>query len=268
MTQDSQDSRPVGIFDSGVGGLTIARSIRELLPAENLTYVADLKYAPYGGKSAAFISERSRRIVDHLVRLNVKAIVIACNTATVSGIESLRSQFSVPIVGVEPGIKPATRLSSSNRVGILATERTIQSEHLQQLVERYAEHAEIYFQACPGLVDCIESGALDTVETTTLLQSYITPLLMKNVDTLVLGCTHYAFLLPAIKKIAGNDICVINTATAVARQLERRLVNIDAINESDDLGVTEIRFCSGNALSGAVLESLWAEPATMERVDI
>ncbi|SFV10577.1 glutamate racemase [Pseudoduganella namucuonensis] len=221
---------PIGVFDSGVGGLSVLRHIRALLPDEHLIYLADSAWAPYGGKPEEVIAERSLAIAAFLVRQGAKALVVACNTATVAAIKAVRAHFpELPIVGVEPGLKPAAAATRSGKVGVLATQRTLAGEKFLLLRDQVAlaSKAEFLLQPCVGLVDRIELGELDTEATRAMLERYIAPLLAGGADTLVLGCTHYPFVRPAIEDvIAGlgaRDVALIDTGDAVARQLARLL---------------------------------------------
>ncbi|PWQ95362.1 glutamate racemase [Leucothrix arctica] len=218
------NNSPIGIFDSGVGGLSVARSIRKLLPCESLLYYADSKHAPYGEKSQAFILARSRYITALLLARGAKAIVVACNTATVSTIETLRKEFAVPIIGVEPGVKPAIQLTKTGRIAVLATQYTADSDYLKQLVARHANGCEFVLQGCPGFVEQIENELINTPETEVLVRKYVEPLLVQGVDTFVMGCTHYTFLVPIIFRIAGESIQIIETQDAVAEQVGKRLM--------------------------------------------
>jgi len=214
---------PIGVFDSGVGGLSVLHEIRRALPGENLLYVADSAHAPYGDKSQQFIEERSIAITEFLISRNAKAIVVACNTATGAAITTLRSRFSMPIIAMEPAVKPAAANTQSGVIGVLATSRTLASDNFVKLFARYGEDAEILGQACPGLVEQVEAGDLSGDKTRLLLERYVLPLLERGADTLVLGCTHYPFLAPLIQQIAGPGVSVIDSAAAVARQLRHRL---------------------------------------------
>ncbi len=212
----------IGIFDSGVGGLSIAQKIRQCLPHEDLLYVADSAYAPYGEKSQQAIHQRCRLIIEFLRAKNVKLIVIACNTATVSAIKELRQEFSIPIVGVEPGVKMAIE-NRMVKVGVLATNQTIKSPLFNGLVARHEDFIKVELQACPGWVEQVEALQLNSTKTQALITQYVKPLIDKGVDKIVLGCTHYAFLAPLIKNVAGDKIEIINTATPVALEVVRRL---------------------------------------------
>ena len=216
----NNDSCPVGVFDSGLGGLSVLREIHHLLPHENLIYVGDSAHAPYGDRSAKHVRNRSQAIADFLLDQGVKTIVIACNTATAEAAEQLRETMDVPVIGLEPAIKPATQLSKSGVIGVLATKRTIESERLLGLTERYAKDKKVLAQACPGLVELVESSELNSPKTQQLLEHYILPLLKEGVDALILGCTHYPFLLPAIRKITGDEIQILETGKPVAKHLK------------------------------------------------
>nr|WP_246237763.1 glutamate racemase [Caldichromatium japonicum] len=214
---------PIGVFDSGVGGLTVLREIRRLLPAEDLLYVADSAYAPYGDKPSAVIAARALAITEFLLGQGAKAIVVACNTATGAAVQLLRAHYPIPVIAMEPAIKPAVERTRSGVIGVLATRRTLESPNLAQLVERFAGQSKILLQPCPGLVERIESGDLDGPATCALLEDYLEPLLAHCADTLVLGCTHYPLLRPVIQALAGPQILILDSGAAVARQVQRRL---------------------------------------------
>jgi glutamate racemase len=221
---------PIGIFDSGVGALSVLRHIQARLPSEHLLCFADSGHAPYGGKSDAAIIERTLDIAAFLSTKNIKAIVVACNTATAAAIEALRQHYpQLIIVGVEPGLKPAAVFSKSGKAGVLATASTLASSRFIALRDQISTSTGITFltQACVGLVEQIEKGELDSVETIAMLERYVTPLLRGGADTLALGCTHYPFVQPAIEVIAQREsavpVTIIDTGEAVSRQLERLL---------------------------------------------
>ncbi len=213
----------IGVFDSGVGGLSVLREVRMHLPGEPLLYVADSGHAPYGDRSTRYIEARATAIVEFLVGAGARAIVIACNTATVVAARSLRSWCPVPIIAMEPAIKPAVALTRSGVVGVLATRRTLESPSVSRLCDLHGHEARILLQPCPGLVDRVEGGDLQGAVTRGLLQSYLDPLLSAGADTLVLGCTHYPFLAPMIRELAGPDVSIVDPSGAVARELSRRL---------------------------------------------
>jgi glutamate racemase len=230
MTLHLPHDAPVGIFDSGVGGLSILRHVRTQLPREHLIYVADSGFAPYGDKPEDVVAERSLAIARFLVAKGAKALVVACNTATVTAVKLLRARFpEMPIVGVEPGLKPAAAASRNGKVGVLATERTLAGAKFLRLRDEIAEStgAQFLLQPCQGLADQIESGEFDSSATSAMLRRYIAPLLAEGADTLVLGCTHYPLVQASIEQVIADagyrDIALVDTGEAVARQLGRLL---------------------------------------------
>jgi glutamate racemase len=215
---------PVGVFDSGVGGLSVLAEIARLLPRESLLYVADCGHIPYGEKSPAFIRQRCQIVAEFFRAQGAKAMVLACNTATVAAVADLRERYpDWPIVGMEPAVKPAAAATRSGVVGVLATTGTLQSAKFAALLDRFANDVRVVTQPCPGLVECIEAGDLDSPSLRQLLQGYVTPLLAAGCDTLILGCTHYPFLKPLLAQLVPPDIAIIDTGAAVARQLQRLL---------------------------------------------
>ncbi|MDF3036976.1 MAG: murI [Paucimonas sp.] len=230
-------SAPIGVFDSGIGGLSVLRHIREQLPNENLIYFADSGFAPYGGKPEEIIVARSIAIADFFVEQKAKAIVVACNTATAASIQAIRERYpSLPVVGVEPGLKPAAAFTKTGCVGVLATERTIASKKFNDLHDQITAATGVRFelQACTGLADQIEKGELQSRETAALLQRYVAPLVKAGADTLVLGCTHYPFVQPLIEdialRVAGGPVAIVDTGDAVARQLARLIAQHGLLN--------------------------------------
>ena len=221
---------PIGIFDSGVGGLSILHHVRAQLPHEHLIYFADSGHAPYGDKSEQYVVERSLVIADFLLAQGVKALVVACNTATVAAIKAVRARYpDLPVVGVEPGLKPGAAASKSGKVGVLATARTLAGEKFLLLRDQIADatHVEFLLQACVGLVNEIEKGDLKTPAIAAMLERYVAPLLAQGADTLVLGCTHYPFVREGIEQVArahaAAPVTLVDTGEAVARQLVRLL---------------------------------------------
>ncbi|MFI8735113.1 glutamate racemase [Ectopseudomonas toyotomiensis] len=221
---------PVGVFDSGVGGLSVLREIRQLLPNESLLYVADSGHVPYGEKSAEYIRERCVLITEHLLAQGAKALVLACNTATAAAGAELRERYpQLPIVGMEPAVKPAAAATRSGVVGVLATTGTLKSAKFAALLDRFASDVRVITQPCPGLVECIEAGALQASATREMLQGYVAPLLAEGCDTLILGCTHYPFLRPLLGELVPPSVTLIDTGAAVARQLQRLLAQHDML---------------------------------------
>ncbi|MGA3842191.1 glutamate racemase [Ralstonia nicotianae] len=214
---------PVGVFDSGLGGLSVLRAIRAELPAEFLLYLADSRHAPYGEKPPEFIAGRTLRVCEWLVGQGCKALVIACNTATAQAVHLLREQLAVPVIGVEPGLKPAVATSRSRVVGVLATESTLRSDKFARLLGNVSGDCRVLCQPGYGLVPLIERGDTHSPAVLELLRAYLLPMLEAGADTLVLGCTHYPFLQDAIREIAGDRLTLIDTGHAVARHLGRTL---------------------------------------------
>lgn len=215
---------PVGVFDSGVGGLSVLGEIERLLPDESLLYVADTGHMPYGEKSPEFIRERCVQVAQFFREQDAKALVLACNTATVAAVADLRQRYpDWPIVGMEPAVKPAAAATRSGIVGVLATTGTLRSAKFVALLDRFANEVQVITQPCPGLVELIETGDLHSPELRLLLQGYVQPLLAAGCDTLILGCTHYPFLKPLLATLVPADVVLVDTGAAVARQLQRLL---------------------------------------------
>ncbi len=228
--------RPVAVFDSGVGGLSVLRHLRIHLPDETLFYLADQANVPYGSRSLAEIRAFSEAITRYLLELNAKMIVVACNTASGAALTHLRQTFpGVPFVGMEPAVKPAAQQTKSGKVGVLATTGTFESQRYEALMARFAQGVAVFENPCRGLVDLIESGNLDGAETETLLRTCVTPMLAEGIDTLVLGCTHYPFVRPLLEKIVGSDVMIIDPAPAVARQTVRLLRQNELLADSPAL---------------------------------
>jgi glutamate racemase len=217
------DERPIGVFDSGVGGLSVLRAIRNELPSEAVVYVADSGYAPYGDRPRAYIEARALAIVDFLLQRDVKAVVVACNTATGAAVHVLRARLTIPVIAIEPAVKPAALQTRSGVVGVLATAGTLSSPKFLDLVDRHGAGVQVLVQPCPGLAEKVEAGELASDDTRALVETLVRPLLDKAADTLVLGCTHYPFVRPLIAEVAGPAVTIIDPATAVARELRRRL---------------------------------------------
>jgi glutamate racemase len=215
---------PIGIFDSGLGGLSVLREIQSVLPHHPYLYIADSAHVPYGDKSPEFIIERCLHLASGLWDRGCQAVVIACNTATAAAASTLRQHWPDRIIiGMEPAVKPAVAASKSGRIGILATVGTLRSATFAALLDRFAQHVQVTVQPAPGLVELVEKGDLHSPAARDLVTSFVTPLLAAQVDTIVLGCTHYPFLKDLIQAAAGPDITLIDTGSAVAQQLKRRL---------------------------------------------
>ena len=254
----------IGVFDSGVGGLSVLRAIHAALPHEHLVYVADSGHAPYGDQSEAHITQRTLTVGHWLAEQGVKGITIACNTATVVAAKTLREQTHLPVVAIEPAIKPAVALTRSGVVGVLATRQTVQSAAVARLVELYGADKRILLQGCPGLVEQVERADLHSAETEALLRQFITPLLEQGVDTLVLGCTHYPFLRNTIQRVVGDAVTLLDPAEAVARELVRRLTDSGSLSASRQSGHVQF-FTSGDvAQAQVVMSHLWDAPLTVQ----
>ena len=214
----------IGIFDSGVGGLSVWREVARLLPACDIVYVADQAHVPYGPRQLAEVRRFAEGVTRFLLDAGCDVVVVACNTASAAALHPLRAAFpGVPFVGMEPAVKPATENTRTGHVGVIATQATFQGELFASLLERFATGVDVLTQICPGLVEAVEAGALDTPETARLLEDCLAPLKDAEVDQLVLGCTHYPFLRPVIEGIVGPEVEVIDPAPAVARQTARVL---------------------------------------------
>jgi len=227
-------NRPIGIFDSGVGGLTIYKEIHKILPNESIIYLADSKNAPYGEKSKEQIIEISIKNTEFLLSKGCKIIVVACNTASTNAVQYLRENFNVPIIRVQPAIKPAALNSRTKVVGILATKGTLKSDLLLETSQRFAQGVEVVEQVGEGLVSLIENGQMHSSEMDALLVRHIQPMLKKNIDYLVLGCTHYPFLTPQIKTLVGENVSVLDSGEAIARQTKVILEQENLIDKDHD----------------------------------
>jgi glutamate racemase len=214
----------IGVFDSGVGGLSVWQEIADQLPGEDTVYVADQVHVPYGSRALVEVQGFAEAITRFLVDRGAKMVVVACNTASAAALYHLRQTFDkLPFVGMEPAVKPAIERTHRGIVGVIATQATFQGELFASLLERYAADVEVLTQVCPGLVEAVEAGDLESATTCALLRTCLTPLIEAGVDQLVLGCTHYPFLRPIIERAVGEDIAVIDPAPAVARQTGRML---------------------------------------------
>lgn len=218
------DDRPIGVLDSGIGGLSVLREVRAQLPGEDLLYFADQGHVPYGPRPLPEVRGFAESIVRFLLRRRTKLIVLACNAASAAALRPLRAQIpEVPFVGMEPAVKPAAEHSRTKVVGVLATPATFQGELFASVVERFAQDVTVLKQVCPGLVQQIEAGALETPKTRAMLRGWLEPMLAQGIDALVLGCTHYPFVIPTLEDICGPGVRVIDPSPAVARQVGRVL---------------------------------------------
>lgn len=218
------NSHPIAVFDSGLGGLTVLRALRGRLPQEDFFYFADTRFLPYGDRPEVFLKARGVLIAEALARRGAKALVIACNTATAAAAEAIRAAVDLPVVAMEPGVKPAAALSQSGKIAVLATTRTVESPRFQRLLSAHASHLQVVVQACPGLAEAIESFGPESPEVATLLDRFITPLAASGVDVLALGCTHYPWVAAEISRRLPEGVQLLDSGEAVARQTERLLL--------------------------------------------
>lgn len=230
------NSFPIGIFDSGIGGTSIWKEIKTLLPNENFIYLSDSKNAPYGEKSKQKILDLSIKNTEFLLQQNCKIIVVACNTATTNCIKILREKYAVPFIGIEPAIKQAALKTTTNNIGILATKGTLNSDLFEKTYSKLAKEITTTETIGKGLVALIENGKINSCEMKKLLSSYIVPMIKKQVDCLVLGCTHYPYLIPQIREIVGNKIQIIDSGEAVAKQTKAILEKHQLLNIKPNIG--------------------------------
>jgi len=257
---------PVGIFDSGVGGISVLKHIRMRLPGEDLIYCADSRYAPYGNKTPEFICERSMMLGEFLLRQGAKALVVACNTATAAAIAELRRKLDVPVIGMEPAVKPAVAATRNGVIGVLATVGTLQSARFAGLLECCNRDITVVTQGCPELVEQIEKCDLESDETATLLDGYLQPLLQAGADTIVLGCTHYPFVRSLIQDLVGSEITLIDTGAAVARQVENRLRESGLLAPLVRSGNVAFYSSSTKPNARSVIQGLWGQPVRLSRI--
>jgi glutamate racemase len=256
----------IGVFDSGVGGLSVLRSVREELPVERLLYVGDSGCAPYGDRSAEFVIQRATAMTEFLISQRAKAVVVACNTATAIAVGSLRRRFRVPIVAIEPAVKPAASRTRARVVGVLGTTGTLASPNMGKLLASYGSDVEFVVQPCPGLADQVEKGELGSDKTLALVKQYVRPIVDNGADMIVLGCTHYPFLRSMIQEVAGPDVEIIDPAVPVARELRRRLEAAGLLCDGGKPG-TEQFWTTGNVEEVApVVRQLWGRPVEVTAI--
>lgn len=259
------NNQAVGVFDSGVGGISVLREIRTLLPNESLLYVADSAHVPYGEKSPEYIRERCRSITELLLGQDAKALVVACNTATVAAVAELRALYpQLPIVGMEPAVKPAVAATRSGVVGVLATTGTLKSAKFAALLDRVASDVNVITQPCPGLVEQIEAGELQSAKTREMLNGFVQPLLAQGCDTLILGCTHYPFIRPLLAELIPANVCLIDTGAAVARQLQRLLLE-GCLQSHGPVRPAQFWSSAEPQQLQSVLPNLWGEVTHVKR---
>lgn len=221
---------PIGVLDSGLGGLSVLKALRDELPYEQFVYCADCAHAPWGEKSEEYIVERTRTIVHFLLEQEVKAVVLACNTATAAAADTLRQELSIPIIGIEPAVKPAAAKSRTGVIGVLATRRTVESSRYRGLLERFASGSRVISVAASGLMECVERGDFTGKATIDLLEHYLKPIRAAGADKLVLGCTHYPFLSESIRSIMGSNVELLEPGKPVALVTRKRLADLGLLN--------------------------------------
>jgi glutamate racemase len=257
---NKSSTNPIGIFDSGVGGLSVLRVLREQMPNENVVYFGDQGHVPYGARPMEEIQKFSEGITRFLLEQDSKIIVVACNTASAAALKYLREKFPhISFVGMEPAVKPAAEATQTGKVGVLATPATFQGALYASVVERFGAGVELFQNTCPGLVSQIEKGELATQPTRQILEDALIPMLEKNIDTVVLGCTHYPFVIPLIQEIVGENVRVIDPAPAVVRQAGKLLDMGAGRNTSPVKGNVRIYSSGDIAKVQSVLSALLGE---------
>lgn len=256
------NSNHIAVFDSGLGGLTVLRALRERLPHEDFFYFADTRFLPYGDRPEIFLRERGVLIAEALARRGAKALVIACNTATAAAAEAIRAAVDLPIVALEPGVKPAVALTRSGVIGVLATTRTLASERFQRLVGSHANHLQVIAQPCPGLAEAIEAQGPDSLQVAALLDTFVAPLAAAAADVVVLGCTHYPWVAEAIARRMPGGVNLLDTGEPVARQLERLLAAGSLLGGGH--GRLTVATSGTPAMVGATVDRLWGAKMHVE----
>jgi glutamate racemase len=259
------NAKPIAVFDSGVGGISVLKHIHRLLPNEHLLYVADSSHAPYGNKTATEIQDRCFAMAEFLIAKDAKALVVACNTATAVAIKKMRAKYRLPIIGMEPAVKPAAAASSTGIIGVLATTGTLQSAQFAALLESYGRNVQVVTQACVGLVECVERGELSHDSTRALVKQYCQPLLDEGADSIVLGCTHYPFLMSLIQEVVGEGVVLIDTGAAVANQLKSRLFIQGLLSASNQIASVNFWSNSTSANPEHVITHLWGESVKVSK---
>ncbi len=258
----------IGVFDSGVGGLTILRELTRLMPTIEYHYLADSGYAPYGDRSKEYILDRTDRISNFLISQGCHLIVVACNTATGAAISTLRESFKIPFVGVEPAVKPAAMESITGHIGVLATRQTFQGDHFQRTTGSFATHVEVHVQPGDGLVELIESGKSDSQEVNELLRQYLGNLVEKDIDQLVLGCTHYPMLIPQIRRFLPDGITLHDPSPAVARQTLKLLEPMVAGSDvKENQAISFYTTGKPDVLNG-MIQQMWGREFPVQKLNL
>ncbi len=262
------NTSPIGIFDSGVGGISVLRAMRTQMPDESVIYFGDQGHIPYGPRSMEQIRNFSETITKFLLAQNSKIIVVACNTASAAALKYLREKFpQVQFVGMEPAVKPAAEHTQTGKVGVLATPATFQGALYASVVERFANGVELFQNTCTGLVQQIEQGKLNSAETHRILNDALLPMLEKNIDTVVLGCTHYPFVIPLIQEIVGEKVRVIDPAPAVAKRTKRLLEASGMQSQASDRGSVKFYTSGDPEALKSLLPVLLEESGEVEKVE-
>ena len=257
-------NNPIGVFDSGVGGSSIWKEIHKLLPLEHTIYLADSKNAPYGNKSAEEITELSVKNTEKLMEMGAKIIVVACNTATTNAIATLRKNYNIPIIGIEPAIKPAALQTTTKSIGILATKGTLSSALFSKTTQEFAKDINVVEIIGEGLVPLIEAGNFDGIEMDSLLKKHTKPMIAANIDYLVLGCSHYPYIIPELKKILPKNVRIIDSGEAVARQTKTVLQSLDMLRKENTSPKLQFFTNAGTATLQFLLKD-YAENITVEK---
>jgi glutamate racemase len=258
-------NQPIGVFDSGLGGLSVLKEVRFRLPEEDLVYIADSAYCPYGERSLEEIQERSIRVTEALIGMGAKLIIVACNTATGAAIDTLREKFDLPIVGLEPAVKPAAASTNSGRIAVLATPATLKTERFNRLVDDHGSEVDVIKIPCPGFVELVEAGELSGERALSEIRGVLAPLTDSQVDRIVLGCTHYPFLRESVAEVVGEGVEIMDSGAAVARQVERVLMDRSS-RAGNGAGTLKI-FTTGEAEEvRPVAERLWGSPLEVNEV--
>jgi glutamate racemase len=267
MSNHPDLSQPIGIFDSGLGGLSVLRAVRRELPHEPVIYIADQGHAPYGSRPKSQIRDFTFGITRFLLAHDSKLIVVACNTASAAALHDLRLGFpDVAFVGMEPAVKPAAETTHTGKVGVLATPTTFAGDLYASVVERFANGVQIFQSTCPGLVEQVEAGDLDGPKTRAILEDALNPMLAEGIDTVVMGCTHYPFVIPLIEQLAGPGVRAIDPAPAIARQINRVLTERDLLHPGEAPGRIRFYTSSDPAAMQALLPKLLGESGMVQRL--
>ena len=259
--------RPVGIFDSGIGGLSVAAEIRRALPAEDLIYIADTAHVPYGDKPLDDVRARSLAIGRHLQGAGAKLLVVACNTASGAALERLREVLSIPVVGLEPAVKTGVALTQNRKIGVMATSGTLKSDRFARLVRTHARGVEVVAQPCPGLADLIEEGHLEDQTLFTRLEELTQPLKRAGVDTVVLGCTHYPFIAGPLARVLGPKVELVDSAPAIARRTDQLLKDA-GLRTTSGAGSFRLLTTGDPRKVAPVVSRLWGAPVEVAAVTL